>query len=199
MKISLLWRLLAAFVGVVLVAVIVVAVFGAQSTAREFGMFVAHSGQMQRRPLTMLLAQYYVQNGTWDGAQELVTENADWLGGHIIVVDTQNIVVADSKGAALGQTFSGSANEVYDLQPRGEFVGRVYVNPSPDAVQLGTDFLMASTRGLAVAALAAGLVAVGFSFLVARRIMVPVRALTSAAEKMAHGDLNQRVQVVGSD
>ena len=200
MKVSLQWRLLAAFVIVVFVAVAVVALVGAQSMASEFSAFVARSGEMQHRPLVMLLTRYYAQNQTWAGVQNLIESNVGWMGGRIVVVDAQNVVVADSQNASLGQTFHASPTDAAsEIQLDGTVVGRAYVNPSPESVQLSAEFLAASTRGIALAGLAASLVAAVLSFLIARRITAPVRALTAAAEKMTHGDLNQRVAVTSSD
>jgi len=200
MKFSLQWRLLVAFIAVILVAVVVVAGVGSQSTATEFVTFVAHSGRMQRRPLVMMLTQYYAQNQTWAGAQNLVGNSVGWTTDRIVVVDAQNIVVADSGNTTIGQRFTpSSADTQMDILVAGQVVGRVYLNPSPEGVQLNTDFVQATTRGIFWAGLAASVVAVALSFLVARRITAPVRELTSAARRMAQGDLNQRVKVTSSD
>lgn len=200
MRASLQWRLLAAFVVVILVAVIVVAAVGMQSTASQFSVFVARSGQMQHRPLVMMLTQYYARYQTWTGAQNLIGNSLGWMGEHIVVVDAQNVVVIDSNNAMLGQTFHpGPLDTATEIRDSSGVIGHLYVNPSQDSVQLGVDFLQASAHGLGLAALAASLVAVGLSFLIARRITAPVRTLTTAAEKMAHGDLNQRVVVTSSD
>lgn len=200
MRISLQWRLLAAFVVVIVVAVVVVAWVGMQNTASEFGSFVARSGQMQHRPLVMMLSQHYAQNQTWADAQNFFGNNMGWMGERIVIVDAQSIVVADSANALLGQTFHpGPLDTATEIRGSAGVIGWLYINPSADSVQLGAYFLQASARGLALAALAAMLVAVGLSFLIARRITAPVRALTTAAEKMAHGDLSQRVTITESD
>ncbi len=200
MKVSLQWRLLAAFVVVILVAVAVVAGIGAQSTATEFGAFVMQSGRMQHRPLVILLTQYYTQNQTWTGVQNLIANNASMMGGHIVVVDTQNVVVADSGSAVTGQKFTPSASDMpMDIQVMGQVVGRVYLNPSPEGMQLNTDFVQTTTRGIFWAGLAASILALALSFFIARRITAPVRALTTAAQHMADGDLSQRVTVASSD
>ncbi|MBM3127337.1 MAG: HAMP domain-containing protein [Chloroflexi bacterium] len=200
MRISLQWRLLAAFVAVVLIAVAVVAVVSTQSTATEFGVFVAHSRRMQRRPLVMMLAQYYAQNQTWAGAQNLIGTNVGWIADRVVVVDAQNIVVADSANTLIGQLFApSSADTQMEIQSAGQVVGRMYLNPSPEGAQLNTDFVQATTRGIVLAGLAASVVAAVLSFFVARRITAPVCALTTATRRMAHGDLSQRVKVASSD
>ena len=200
MKVSLQWRLLAAFVVVVLVAVIVVAGVGAHSTASEFGFFVMQSGRMQHRPLVMMLTQYYAQNQTWAGAQNMVASNMGWMGEHIVVVDAQNVIVADSGNAAIGQIFTpNSADTQMDIQVAGQVVGRVCLNPSLEGARLNTDFMQATTRGLLGAGVAASLVAALLSFFIARRITAPMRALTTAASRLAQGDLNQRVAIASLD
>ncbi len=200
LKVSLQWRLLAAFVLVVLIAVSVVALVGAQNTSSEFNTFVQFSGRMQHRPLVMILTQYYAQHQSWAGAQDLLATNVGWMLERMVVVDAQNIVVADSADTRLGQKFTPASTDLsFDIQVAGRTVGRMYLNPSPEGTQLNIDFLQATTRGIVWAGLAASLVAVALSLLIARRITAPVSALTTAARKMAQGDLNQRVPANSSD
>jgi signal transduction histidine kinase len=200
MKISLQWRLLTAFVMVIVIAVAVLALVGTQTTASEFGAFVERSGRMRYRPFAMMLARYYAQNQTWEGAQALIVNSMGWTGERMVLVDAQNVVVADSENAAIGQRFNPtSADMRMDIQSASQVVGRVYLNPSLEGARLSADFLQATTRGLVLAGLAASFVAVLLSFLIARRITAPVRALTAAARRMARGDLTQRVKVTSSD
>jgi len=200
MKISLQWRLLTAFVMVIVIAVAVLALVGTQTTASEFGAFVERSGRMRYRPFAMMLARYYAQNQTWEGAQALIVNSMGWTGERMVLVNAQDVVVADSENALIGQKFNPTAADTaMDIQVAGRVVGRVYLNPSVEGARLSTDFLQGTTRGLIFAGLAASLVAALLSFLVARRITAPVRALTTAARRMARGDLTQRVKVTSSD
>jgi signal transduction histidine kinase len=199
-RISLQWRILAAFIAVVLIAVAVAAIVGVQSTASEFGSFVAHSGMARSRPFAMMLTQYYAQRQSWDGAQALITDHAAWMSERTVLVNAQDIVIADSENALIGQKFNpNSADTAMDIQVAGRVVGRIYLNPPLEGMRLNTDFMQGTMRGLVFAALTASLVAVVLSFLVARRITAPVRALTTAARLMAHGDLTQRVKATSSD
>jgi signal transduction histidine kinase len=200
LKISLQWRLLMAFVVVILVAVAVVAGVGAQNTASEFGAFVMHSGMARSRPFARMLTQYFAQQQSWDGVQTLVADHAAWMSERTVLVNAQDVVVADSENILIGQKFNPTgADTAMDIQVAGRVVGRVYLNPSVEGTRLNTDFLQGTTRGLIFAGLAASLVAALLSFLVARRITAPVRVLTTAAEKMAQGDLKQRVILTSSD
>jgi signal transduction histidine kinase len=199
-KISLQWRLLAAFGAVIVIAVAVLALVGTQTTANEFGTFVERSGRMRYRPFAMMLGRYYAQNQSWAGAQNLIATMTEGMGERVVLVDARNIIVADSENTAVGQKFAASpADTNIEIQIAGQVVGRVYLNPSLESVRLSADFLQATTRGLIFAGLAASLVAALLSFLIARRITAPVRALTAAARRMARGDLNQRVKVTSSD
>jgi signal transduction histidine kinase len=200
LRISLQGRLLAAFIAVVLIAVAVIAIVGVQNTVSEFGGFVARSGMARFRPFAMMLAQEYAQKQSWDGAQALIADHAAWMSERTVLVNTQDVVVADSENALIGQKFNpNAADTAMDIQVAGRVVGRLYVNPSVEGARLNTDFLQGTTRGLIFAGLAASVVAALLSFLVARRITAPVRALTTAARRMASGDLNQRVTVHASD
>ncbi len=200
MKLSLQWRLLGAFIAVFLVALVVIAGVSTQSTATEFGAFVAHSGRMQRRPLAMMLAQYYAQNQSWAGAQNLIGNNLGWMSERFVVVDLENIVVVDSGNTLIGQTFTPDSGDTQmDIHVAGQVVGRMYLSQSSAGAQLNSDFMRATFRGIVLAGLAASVVAAVLSFVIARRISAPVRALTVAATRMAHGDLSQRVKVASSD
>ncbi len=69
-------------------------------------------------------------------------------------------------------------------------------NPALDR-DLYENFSTAINEVLAVAASAAALAAAGVSLFVARRIVVPVRAMMEASQSIAEGDYHQRVRLSG--
>ena len=63
----------------------------------------------------------------------------------------------------------------------------------PVTSPLESDFLDQVNHALILGGLGAGLIAIILSFVLARQLTAPLRALTTAAERMSHGDLSQRV------
>ena len=72
LRTSLFWKLMLAFVLVVLIAVGAVAVVARQSTTSEFQRLRAGENQANDSDLSSSLAAYYAQNGNWDGVSLLL-------------------------------------------------------------------------------------------------------------------------------
>lgn len=155
---------------------------------------------------------YAVATFSWDGIGELVEELGSETGTRIAVVALDGEVLADSDpGAALPEqsrsfldpselleSFEGEVvfGEDDEFQVDSDFFEDA---PEPALLYLGygVDELVNSgdldlqallLSGLALVALAGGL-----SFLVASRVSGPVRRLITAVDRLAEGDLGQRV------
>ncbi len=78
---------------------------------------------------------------------------------------------------------------------------RAYVIQVPhlDALEPTSSFLESVDRRLLVATILAGVFALGFTWLIARRITSPIGELKGAAHELARGNLARRVTVHGSD
>lgn len=85
--------------------------------------------------------------------------------------------------------------------PAGLSIGSLYSLPAlpGDALSPAESFLLTVRRWLVAAVTGAGLLALLVTFLLARRMVAPIEALTAAARRMEQGDLEQRVQVGGDD
>ncbi len=83
----------------------------------------------------------------------------------------------------------------------GSVAGWLALLPPGDreAASLGPPFGGAFDLRLSLAALAAGLVALGLSWALSRRILGPIEALTRAARRLGSGDLAARVPARGAD
>jgi signal transduction histidine kinase len=64
---------------------------------------------------------------------------------------------------------------------------------------LEQQFVTSVNRGLLMASLVAGALAVAISLVVARRLTAPLASMTQAAQAMARGDLSQRVRADSND
>jgi signal transduction histidine kinase len=199
---SLRFRVLAALIVVIVVAVGVVAFLASRATTGEFQRYVERGGMIRHERFEVFLAGYYTQNQSWSGVQPLVEQMGQITGERIVLADGEGQIVADSANKLVGQTVGQHwAAPVASIGPlRGVPVGVVYANPLGPADDPQREAFLASiNRALLLAAGIAGLAAVLLTLVLSRRILRPVEALTAAARRMEKGDLSQRVEVYSQD
>ena len=198
---SLLFRLLAGFVLIILIAVGAVFFFLSQSTSAEFERFQEGIEQRRADGLRQQLSIYYKTSGGWEGIQPYIEQMADIYEWHIIVTDDDGIVVADSEGSTLGQVYEDEDVGMVLSGPRDEDShGTLYFTPHarPGEEVALLAAMIARVGGLLLwSCLVTAGVAALVAFFMARRIVAPVRALTNAAGKLGAGDLTQRVDDTG--
>lgn len=195
------FRVLAALIIVIVVAVGVVAFLASRATTGEFQRYVERGGMMRHQRFEVFLVGYYTRNRSWSGVQPWVEQIGQITGERTILVDREGRIVADSANKLIGQTVGQDwAEPVGFVVDRGVAVGIVYVNPlgPADDPQRAT-FLASINRALLLAAGVAGLAAVLLTLGISRRILGPVGTLTAAARRMERGDLTQRVEVQSDD
>src|SRR5512136_1969396 len=109
MKLSLFWKLMAAFALVLVVGVGGVTFIARQTTTSEFRQYMFGGGGSLDQ-IAAQLADYYAQNGSWNGVGALVGGNGmggsgmmhGGMGGRLILADARANIVADSSGTAGG-------------------------------------------------------------------------------------------------
>ena len=153
--------------------------------------------------------------------RSLVTRASAEVGGRVIVVDRDGVLIADSAGTDLGRAY-GSRPEVATVLATGrptqgerrsdtldeqllytavpvihdaQRVGAVRVTQSVEAIggKVRRDIL--SLAGIGLVALVLGL---GLAWILAGSLSRPLRALARTAERVAGGDLDARAEVSGS-
>jgi two-component system OmpR family sensor kinase len=214
MRLSLFWKLMAAFALVVAVTVGGVIFVARQTTVNEFRqyMFAGGAGQDQ---LAAQLADYYAQNGSWNGAQAFIGEDSmmgrggmmrgggpGGLNRRIVIADAQGNIVADSAGTSSGQLPSSQLARGAPIMVNGRRVGTLLASGGQMGAMMGApeqNFLDRVNRAVLIAGLVAGIVALALGFIVFRGITAPLGRLTRAAHAVAGGDLSQRVQIRSSD
>lgn len=174
------------------------------------------------------LTEHFAQVGGWrgadrllaaigrgqDDARALVLLDADdrfaaassgRLSDAVVTVDPDgrlHLSAGRSPGRDTGEIeliFAGGDLALADAS--GRSIGTLYALPGlpGDALSPADRFLLTVRRWLVAAVAGAGLLALLATFLLARRIVAPVEALTGAARRMEQGDLGQRVPARGDD
>jgi signal transduction histidine kinase len=151
----------------------------------------------------------------------LVTRASDEVGGRVIVVDVDGVLIADSAGAQLGTAYA-SRPEISTVLATGrptqgerrsdtldeqllytavpvihetQRVGAVRVTQSVEAIGGKVWREILTLAGIGLVALVLGL---GLAWILAGSLSRPLRALARTAERVAGGDLDARADVVGS-
>jgi signal transduction histidine kinase len=198
MRHSLLFRLLLAFALVIVVTMGAIFFFTYQATRSEISQFEERTANMQAGRIEFELSHYYQLQGDWEGIQPLVEQWGNLYGWQIILTDSTGTVVADSEEELLGEQYQpDSPSQIIPPPPGGEeAIGTLYINRGEPEVDIASLQLIYNSLGRFF--LWGGLVAVAIAllltFFLSRRVLAPVKALTSAAERVGRGDFSQRVK-----
>ncbi len=203
---SLVWKLLLAFLGVGIVASLLMAILIGWQTRLEFERFIINRYRVVVVPM---LATYYETNGGWQGADELLLsiERGRALDGpgplarHFAVLTLQNGLGSPLFTLPRGQraprlTSIGKLPIVVN----GETVGYLGIRfarvpeGSPEA-----EFLGRTVRAIFLGLLLATIMALVLGLFLARTLTQPIRALTAATRAMAQGAFGTQVEIRTQD
>ncbi len=174
--------------------------FAAQREAERFQQEV-EDGRAAR--VEKLISRAYSAR-RWTDLQPTVEQAGALYGWRIVVTDSQGQVVGDSHlrfGNPWRQARPGS--HLFPVLSGGSQVGSLTIAPS-DAPEIVPEppfsrLVTAVQRSLLWTGLAAGAGGILLVSLVSRRILAPVRLLSSAARGLGQGDLTQRVPATTRD
>jgi signal transduction histidine kinase len=196
---SLQFRLLLAFTLVVVITIGATFFFIYRTTRSEIGQFEQRAEDIRLGRVEIELYRYYHQHGSWEDIQPLVEQWGNIHGQRIILTDSQRTVVADSQGELLGEAYQPDEPGRVILPPwERDAIGTFYVapEPSPGVGLLSLQLLYLTIgRFFLWGGLVAVAIAVALAFILSRHTLAPVKALTSAAERLGRGDFSQRVQI----
>jgi signal transduction histidine kinase len=201
LRTSLFWKLMLAFIVVVLIAVGGVALIARQTTTSAFHRL--RQNQSQSSDQASRLAAYYTENGSWEGVSSLLSpRRGQGQGGGssppLRLADVEGSVVLDTIDDQVGQRLS--PEELAQGEPivvDGRKVGTLLMGGRSTAPlsQAEQDFLTRVQTALIVGALLAFGAALIIGFLLFRGITAPLRRLTWATAAVAGGDLSVQVPV----
>ncbi len=198
---SLLWKLILAIWVVSIAGIFIIAWVAGSVTRQEFGRFVTDS---QHSNTADVLVNYYMVNGSWSGAEVILSEEASHFppnGGSLEVVDVNNVVVASSVAQGEGVTIAASVAESgMPLFVDGTMVGRLVANwPSINPSEVAAPNIDRMNLGLLISAITLTVLALLAGLAIARTITKPVRALNEATHAIARGDLDKDIHVSSQD
>jgi signal transduction histidine kinase len=207
---------------VALVSVISVVLLTRQGAANEVRAFMFRGGVAGFEDLVVNLEAYYGARGSWEGV-EAVLDSALRGGGpgqsgrgsgagagansggernfRLRLADAEGNLVADTAyPTPSGELTRSEKSLAFELTSDDRLVGYLLPEGGQGYNRSEERYLLSR---LNQAAITAGLIAIGLSFLLALllayRLMRPVRVLNKAAERLGQGDLSQRVFIKGND
>jgi len=186
-----------AFAIVIVVTIGSIFFFIYQTTRSEIRQLEERTENMQAGRIEFELSRYYQLQRSWEGIQPFVEQWGNLYGWQIILTDTQGMVVADSQGELLGEQYHPDSPGRLVSPPWGEGdIGTLYFSRGAPGVDIASLSILYNAVGRFF--LWGGLVAVAIAllltFFLSRLILAPVKALTSAAERVGRGDFSQRVK-----
>lgn len=248
---SLWFKLMGAFVMVILIGVFADAFLVNQITTAQFDRYVSQSGQLWAQRLAPTLADYYSRTGNWQGVETalrnpwlttgkivqptqersrwmgmegrmgdetgyndecgddwemmgggtLERDMLDWMGLRLLLADERGRVMIDTASAAIGTMLNAAdLSAGTPILVDGRQVGTLLaISTTTDVTTPAGDFISALNRSTLFAGLAAGVLALVMGLIFFRQIVSPVRAVTSAAQQLAAGQLERRVPVTSQD
>ena len=123
------------------------------------------------------------------------------MAQRVLVADNTGMVVADTQGVADGNQLSaGEVSTSVPLSENGQIVGYLLALGGMNSTASNEQAVLGRlNRGVFLAGVIAGVLALIISLGLSYTLLRPVNELTFAAQQLASGDLSHRVEVRGTD
>ncbi len=202
------------FLIVILVSVALVYFLTARSLTADFAGFREQSKKHLARQICCLLAEYRILTGSWVGVDRLLaTQYTVMVDGQLIVRRTSLVGRSFSLANETGKVFiSTEQDRVGTILSEQEMVDGIPIEAEDN--RLGTlllggigsvldpaeeEFLGSAKRSALIGGGIASGVALLLSFFLIAQVLSPLRLLSRATERIAHGDLSSRVALKARD
>ena len=194
---SLRFRLIIAFIAVIAITIGTIFFFFHQSATAEIRRFEEYTEQVRITRMEHALSFYYYRQGDWEGIQPYVDQMGDLYDRQIVLVDADGVVVADSQGDLLGKEYSlDLPGETISLPWGGYTLGTLYLGPRPSPDPISAWRLHNPIRQYVLwGCLIGGGAALAITFILSRRILTPIKALTVVARRFGQGDFSHRLKL----
>ncbi len=201
---SLHFRLIAAFTLVLALALTGISLYVGYTSGQDTERLERDIDDARLARMNLLVSESYTERRGWEGIQQAIEGVSSLYGWRIRVIDQDRIVRADSHldFGHFGE-FGLKDGHSFPILSRGVTVGSVFVT-SPEAPEVSPEpsvslLTTAVNRSLLWTGLAVGAAGILLISLLSRRMLGPVRELSSAARLLGQGDTSQRVSPRGRD
>ena len=200
-------RLFLSFAFIVLIAIASMGITARINTTHAVENFMYRGGVMGLDQLVDDLEAFYRRHQSWEGSERLFAllppgegrhMGGRGMGQRLQLLDAQGGLVFDNQGGSLSADVDLA--RAIPLEVDGQVVG--YLLPEEGNFfppLIGQQLLERLNAAALTAALVAVAAALLLAFLLANTLMRPIRQLTAAAQRLAQGDLSQRVEIGGKD
>jgi len=202
------FKLFGSLILVILVALSAIYLIANYSTSHQFRLYVIRGDTMRLEAIKSMLTTYYKERGNWEGVREFLAQRRppasmvqEAVRKRLVLIGPEGRVVAAPDRRLIGKRLppdllqeglSLNINGRKFLILAGPVGGRV-LEP------LEQGFLSSVNRSLLLGGLVALLIALLLGTVLFRQLTTPLAELTAATERVAAGDLEQRVQIKSRD
>jgi signal transduction histidine kinase len=161
------------------------------------------------------LIDFYTQNGSWTGVQNLIQSLPTFVSDRLILMDTSGTIIGDTNAQWLGETVQNvGLSKPTSIVVSGQEVGKLYLLSSgmvvvqfvPPGGLAGQPpaspeqrFLSHVNTSLWIAGGVGAAVALLLGLILTMQFTKPIRALKKGAARIASGDLAYRAEVKSKD
>jgi signal transduction histidine kinase len=194
-----------------------------QNTTTQFRQFIQGGNTAYAQRVVSNLEQYYIQEQSWTGVQEILNASLRNNNDRLILADNSGKIIADTSNQLIGKSAaSAGVSNGTSIQVSGQNAGTLYTSLSSPGGGKGdmgggkgpgnsnatntsttqatdTDFLNRINNYLWIAGIIAIAIALLLGILLTRQITRPLRALNTGAKHISEGDLSYRVKVDSRD
>ncbi len=205
-------RIILAFLIVITIALSAVFIFAQQATTEQVRAFLGRGGWMGTSELVPQLEEYYQSQGSWDGVESLFQNTGRGRQGSGAGKNQPagsgpffNNSLVDSDGKIIYSTVLAADTVVPEERLKSgvpievDGVIRAYLLPVSGSVSPGPEFeealLTIIQQAIIKAAWISGVIALVLALVLATILIRPVKSLTKAANRLATGKLDTRVNV----
>ena len=200
---------------VILIAVALVYFMTARTITSGFSAYREQNTEQTAKQVCGLLAEYRIRTGTWSGVEKLlstqytvlinnqmIVRHTSLIGGCFSLADENGRVIVCRGEDRVGTTLSAEeiAAGIPIIDDEQHRIGTLLIAVKDSLLGPEEETFLASAKR---SALLGGGIASGVALLLAifliSQVLSPLRLLTRATERIAHGDLSQRVALKARD
>ncbi len=199
---------------VILLSVTLVYFLTARAIISRFSAYRGQEKQRIAQQVSGLLAEYRTRTGTWLGVERLllaqytvrinnqvIVQHTPLVGACFSLADENGLIIVSTEEILVGTTLSSEEIAAgIPIEANGELIGTLLINRKEDLFGPEEEEFLSSAKR---SALLGGGIASGVALLLAvfliTQVLSPLRLLSSATERIAQGDLTQRVHLKSQD